>query len=140
MVLSMYSNTAGRSLANTSFDKGVEAQTTPADQFKKIGSHVVLYYFGLGDMQTAVAVRDLGTASVHKSAGTVTEFDRHHHLLTLKNDAGQTTEISLNEQTAVETAEGVIDGSKYEANRGDRVRVTWAAPNGQDTALFVYAD
>ena len=123
-----------------SFDKGIEAQATPADQFAKIGSHVIVYYFGDGDVRTAVAIKDLGSASTHKSSGTVTKFDRHQHLLTLKNDAGQTEEIGIGEQTSVDSSDGVIEGLKYKANRGDHMTVIWTAgSSNQNMALFIYA-
>jgi hypothetical protein len=123
-----------------SFDKGIEAQAKPADKFTTVGSRVIVYYFGDGDVRTAVAVKDLGAASLQRSVGTVTKFDRHHHLLTLKDSAGQTEEITVDENTSVDTTDGVVQGLKYEANKGDQVRVTWAATNGRNTALFIYAD
>jgi hypothetical protein len=130
----------GKTQTSISFDKGIEAQATPVDQFAKIGSHVIVYYFGDGDVRTAVAVKDLGTASVHKSAGTVTKFDHHQHLLTLKDDAGQMEEIAIGEQTSVDTPDGVAEGFKYKANRGDHLTVIWAAAaNGQNAALFICA-
>jgi hypothetical protein len=130
----------GATHTHFTFDKGVGAQAMPVGEFTKVGSHVIVYYFGDGNVRTAVAVKDLGPVLLHKSAGLVTAFDRHRHLLTLKSDAGQTEEIAIHEQTSIDTAEGVVEGFKFEANKGDPVRVTWTAMNGQDTALFIYAD
>jgi len=129
----------GTTQTSISFDKEIEAQTTPADQFTKAGSHVIVYYFGDGDVRTAVAVKDLGAASVHKSAGTVTKFDHHQHLMTLKDDAGQMEEIAIDEHTSVDATDGVVEGFKYKPNRGDHMIVIWTAANGRDTALFIYA-
>ena len=130
----------GATQAKISLDKGIEAQTKPADQFTTVGSYVIVYFFGDGDVRTAVAVKDLGAAPVQRCIGTVTKFDRHHHLLTLKDNAGQTEEITVDENTSVDTTDGVVQGLKYEANKGDQVRVIRAAANGQNTALFIYAD
>lgn len=130
----------GTTGANISFDKGLEAQATPADQFSTIGSHVIVYFFGDGDVRTAVAIKDLGAATVHMSTGIVANFDHHRHMLSLKDNAGQMEEIAIAEQTCVDTPDEAVEGFKYRANRGDHVTVVWAAVNSQSTALFISAD
>lgn len=134
----LFKDVAGTQI-KTSFDKEIEAQSTPVDQFKQVGSHVIVYYFGFGDLRTAVAVKELTAASVHKSTGTVTEADHHHHLLTLKDDAGGTQEIAIDKDASVDTAEGVVEGHKYEPSKGEHLTVIWTATNGQNTAIFIYA-
>src|ERR1022692_253736 len=57
------------------FDKTVSADAIPADKFTTKGNHVIVYYFGDGDVRTAVALHDLGDGSVAKSTGTVVKLN-----------------------------------------------------------------
>jgi hypothetical protein len=41
------------------FDKDLRAQATSADRFNTTGTHVIVYYFGEGDLRTAVALQGL---------------------------------------------------------------------------------
>ena len=41
------------------FDKDLRAQATSADHFNTTGTHVIVYYFGEGDLRTAVALQAL---------------------------------------------------------------------------------
>ena len=57
------------------FDKRIRAEATAADAFTKSGVRVIVYYFGNGDTETAVALQDLGTGPFEESSGTVVRFD-----------------------------------------------------------------
>ena len=70
------------------FDKKIRAEATAADAFTKSGVRVIVYYFGEGDVQTAVALQDLGTEPLEERSGTVVKFDWHEHVLTLRNNSG----------------------------------------------------
>jgi hypothetical protein len=70
------------------FDKRIRGEATAADAFTKSGVRVIVYYFGAGDIQTAVALQDLGAGPFEERRGTVVKFDRHERLLTLRNSSG----------------------------------------------------
>src|ERR1700740_715819 len=40
------------------FDRNVRADSIPASAFTKKGAHVIVYYFGDGDVRTAVALQE----------------------------------------------------------------------------------
>jgi hypothetical protein len=119
------------------FDKTVRGETTPAATFGKTGSEVVLFYDGYGNERTALAVHDLGTGPLDKSAGTVAKFNKHERLLTIKTDAGTTTSFHIDDKTVAETSDGVEVGEKFSPEKGRQIRVVAAKSSGVETALFV---
>ena len=46
------------------FDKAVSADAIAADKFTTRDTHVIVYYCGVGDVRTMVALRDVGTGTV----------------------------------------------------------------------------
>ena len=123
--------------ASVDFDKTVSADATAAEKFTMQGHHVIVYYFGDGDVRTAVALHDLGDASIEKSTGTVMKLNRHDHLLTIKNSSGVEVSFHLDTKTVADTATGVSENFKFDFSKGDSVRVTAAQANGSDTALLI---
>ncbi len=119
------------------FDKAVRVDSTPADGFTKVGSNVIVFYFGEGLQQTAVALRDLGKGPLQRDTGAVAGF--HHHLLTIKGNAGNSLSFLVGPKTVVESAFGAVDGSRFNPEKGDQVRVTATLANGQEDALFIRA-
>jgi hypothetical protein len=119
------------------FDKTVKAETTPAASFTKPGSEVVLFYDGYGNQRTALAVQDLGTSPLDKSAGTVARFNRHEHLLTITTNSGATASFHIDDKTVAETSDGVEVGDKFTPAKGRQIRVVAAKSSGVETALFV---
>jgi hypothetical protein len=119
------------------FDKTVSADATAADKFTTKGDHVIVYYFGDGDLRTAVALHDLGDGAVEKSTGTVVKLNRHEHLLTIKNNAGAEVSFHVDPKTVADTANGVTQDFKFDLSKGDQVRVTAAQANGNGTALLI---
>jgi hypothetical protein len=119
------------------FDKSVSADATAADKFTTKGTHVIVYYFGDGQLRTAVALHDLGAAAIDGSSGTVLKFSRHDHLLTIKNAAGAEESFHLDPKTVADTANGVTEGYKFDFSKGDQVRVTFTQANGSETALLI---
>jgi hypothetical protein len=119
------------------FDKAVSENATAADKFTMKGHHVIVYYFGDGDVRTAVALHDLGAGSIEKSTGTVVKLNRHDHLLTIKNSSGVEVTFHLDPKTVADTATGVTEDFKFDFSKGDSVRVTAAQTNGSDTALLI---
>lgn len=119
------------------FDGNVKARTTPAATFSKTGTEVILYFYGNGDVRTAVAVQDLGSTQLVNTAGTVTKFDKHNHTVALKTTAGTTQTLQVDPKSVADTTMGVIDGQKFEPAKGDTLRVVASTANGAGKALFL---
>lgn len=119
------------------FDKNVSADATAADKFATNAAHVIVYYFGEGDVRTAVALRDLGSGPIEKKSGAVVKFNRHEHLLTIKNSSGAQESFHIDPKTVTDTATGVAENFKFDFSKGDPVRVTAAMVNGSGTALLI---
>jgi hypothetical protein len=119
------------------FDKEIRAGATPADDFQRTGANVIVYYFVHGDDRTAVALKDLGQEPIQKVSGTVTKFDRHQHLLAIKDASGASQMFRIGPQTVAESPVGAVEGQKFDPQKGDEVRVTATPANGSEEALFV---
>jgi len=128
-----------KSNASLDFDKRIRAKATTADAFTKNGVRVIVYYFWDGDVRTAVALQDLGTGPFEKSSGKVANFNRHEHVLTLKNNSGVEESFHISPKTVAETALGAVEGYELNLEDGDQVRVTASSVNGGETALFIRA-
>ncbi len=122
------------------FDKTIRADSTPVDAFTKKGAHVIVYYFGDGDVRTAVALRDLGGGPLQKISGSVYKFNKHEHLLIMKDAAGTSESFHIDPKTVAETAVGAVEGGKFDPKTGDHVRVTAPLADGTQDALFIRAN
>jgi hypothetical protein len=121
------------------FDKDVRADSTLAGDFNKKGANVIVYYFGDSDERTVVALKDLGQGPLKKINGSVTEFNKHERLLTVKDASGAIKSFQIGPQTVAETAVGAVEGDKYDPEKGDQVRVVATLANGKAEALFIRA-
>jgi hypothetical protein len=121
------------------FDKDLRAQATSADRFNTKGTQVIVYYFGEGDLKTAVALQGLPPGPLKRTIGTVVKFDKHQRLMTVESTPGGVQSFHIGPTTAVETAVGAVEGRKFDPQKGDQVRVTAAPAQGTGTALFIYA-
>ena len=127
-----------KSDGSINFDKAVSSDATAADKFTTKGSHVIVYYFGVGTVRTAVALHDLGDGSVETNTGTVVKLNRHDRLLTIKNSEGTELSYQLDPKTVADTAGGVSQGLKFDFSKGASVRVIAATPaTGSSTALLI---
>ena len=133
----MLFNESTKSKASLDFDKGIRSESTTVESFTKSGVRVILYYFGNGDTQTAVALEDLGTGPFEERSGTVVKFDRHERVLTLRNNSGVEETFHLNPKTVAETPYGAAEGLELDSKDGDQVTVTASSGNGNETALFI---
>ena len=100
------------------FAKDIRANSTPADTFTKKGAHVIVYYFGDGDERTAVALGDLGGGPLQKISGSVYKFDKHQHLLTIKDATGTSESFHIDPKTVAETALGAVEGERFGPREG----------------------
>ena len=121
------------------FEKDLRAQAASADSFNTKGAQVIVYYFGEGDLRTAVALQGLPSGPLKKTIGTVVQFDKRQHLLKVESTAGAVQSFHIDPKTVVETAVGAVGGHRFDPEKRDQVRVTAAPVKGTETALFVYA-
>ena len=121
------------------FNRDLRAQTTAADAFAKTGTRVIVYYFGNGDVRTAVSLQSLGAGAMMKSSGTVMKFDRHKHLLTVLTNSGAKEVFEITPKTVTETSVGAVAGDRFNLQKGDHVRVTALPDGGGQTAVFINA-
>ena len=119
------------------FDKKIEAASTAAPAFDKQGAYAIVFYFGMDDNRTAVAVKSLGSGPFSSISGVVTKFDGHAHSITVQDDSGTQQSFRIDADTVAETTLGVIVGLKLDGHKGDRVRIVSSQVNGAATALFV---
>jgi hypothetical protein len=119
------------------FDKKIRADATSVDTFKKVGSYVIVFYFGDSDKRSAVALRNLGAGPFTSLTGTVVKFESKAHSIAVKDNSGQVQTFKITSDTVAETFAGVVDGFKFQAQKGDQVRVVGATADGSATALFV---
>ena len=121
------------------FDKNVRKDATAADEFKKSGTHAIVYYFGLGRARTAVALRGLGPGPFTKSTGKVVKFEDREHSISINEESGAVKSFQITSNTIAETDTGAIEGFKLRPNKGDLVRVTATSENGSATAVLIDA-
>jgi DNA-binding beta-propeller fold protein YncE len=125
------------SKAHINLDKKIRIDTASADIFKTAGSYVIVFFFGDNDVRTAVAVRGLGKGPFTSAVGTVVRFDGRGHSISLKDETGAEQTFKLSSDTVAETGMGVMDGTKFQAQKGDAVRIVASTVDGSPTALFI---
>jgi outer membrane lipoprotein-sorting protein len=119
------------------FDNALRSDAMNADKFQKLGDYAVVYYYGYGDDETAVAVKDLGAGPFQKIDGTVVNFDKHSRTMTVKDDGGKTETFELGPHLVVDLGMSVENGRSYDPHKGYSVRVTYTNGGGKNTAVFV---
>lgn len=119
------------------FDPQMRSKTTPAADYSKVGSHVVVFYYGYGNGITAVSVKPLGDGPFTTVKGTVVKFDKGKRMLTVKTDTG-VSEIHIDDGAVIDTGDGVKLGTHFDPHHNDPVVVTCAASaTGDKVGLFV---
>ncbi len=118
------------------FSRDLRTDSTAPGSFRKVGDFALVYYYGYGDGQTVVAVKDLGAGPFTKTQGTVIAFDKHSRTLTLEDDKGKQVPLLLSDQMVVDTDTGADSGRKFSPHKGDLVRVTYSA-GGPATVAFI---
>jgi hypothetical protein len=120
-------------------DKKIALDTTAAEADKKKGTYVIVFYYGDNEDRTAVALKNLGAGPFTSAEGTVTKFDGKQHTITLQDKAGTEQTFKIAQNTVAEGYMGVVDGYKFQASKGDHIRVVGTTDNGAVTAVFVRA-
>jgi hypothetical protein len=121
------------------FDKKLRADTSTVDTFKGQGAYVIVFYFGDGDVRTAVSLRNLGSGPFTNDLGTVVRLDGREHVLIIKTKSGLDKSFKIAADTVAETDVGVVNGFKFQPQKDDQVKVVASTVNGAPTALFVRA-
>jgi hypothetical protein len=121
------------------FEKKLRAESVAANAFKALGTHVIVFYFGDTDIRTVVALRDIGPGPLNTTNGTVVEFSKGQHLLTIRDQAGAIQSFKINDGTVAETGAGAVEGLKFDPGKGDHLSVTSTQAKGGATALFISA-
>ena len=118
-------------------DKKIVLETTPADDFKKQGAYVIVFYYGDNDDRTAVALKNLGAGPFTAADGTVVKYEGKGHSISIKDDTGAVQTFKITDQTVAEGYMGAIEGYKFQADKGDHVRIVGSSDGGTLTALFM---
>jgi hypothetical protein len=134
---SIFKNTTDAK-APATLAKTISTPATSVDKFDGKGNQVILFYTGFDTIRNAVAVSDLGTATLQKTSGKIVSYDKVQRLLTIQNSAGATETFHVDLKTVAETMKGVVDGSKFDPAKGDEIRIVASGTDGdQKTAVFI---
>lgn len=121
------------------FDKNLSADTTPVNTSAVKGDHVIVFYCGVGDPRTALALRDLGNGPLKVTSGVVVKLDKHEHQLTIKDLSGNDVSFAMDPKTVADTPTGASENFHFDLNKGTFVQVTAAGTDSAQTALLVTA-
>ena len=119
-----------------SLDKRIAAESTAVDAFKKQGAYAIIFYYGEGNDRRVAALKNLGPGPFALTMGTVKKFDGHHALILVDSKGAEQT-FKIGDQSVAEGMYGAVAGSKFDAHKGDHVRVVSAKVDGEPTALFI---
>lgn len=119
-----------------SLDKRIAADVTTIDDFKKQGAYVIVFYFGDSDSRTVIGIKNLGAGPFASTKGTFRKIDGHRTLV-LTDSSGKEQTFKIGPQTVAEGMFGAIPGAKFDAQKGDNIRVVSSNIDGSPTALFI---
>lgn len=119
------------------FDKKIAAETTAATAFDKQGAYAIVFYYGDGDNQTVVAVKNLGAGPFSSITGAVTKVDARAHSISVRDETGAEHTYRIDADSVAEGYAGAIPGLKFQAQTGDHVRVVSSSEGGEQVALFL---
>ncbi len=120
------------------FDKRIATEATTVSTFKSKGAYAIVFYFGgVTRPRTVVALKNLGAGPFTSTVGTVEKFDGHARSLTVEDKSGKVHTFKINAGTVAEGNFGAEDGLRFQADKGDSVRVVATAGKDGPTALFI---
>jgi hypothetical protein len=108
-----------------------------ARAFDKKDAYVIVFYYGIGEDLTAVAVRALGTGPFTAAVGTIISFNEKSRTISVKDESGSIHSYKINAETVAESDSGVVEGFKIRAGKGGHIRVVGAVTGDSLTALFL---
>jgi hypothetical protein len=118
-------------------DAKILSDATTARAFDKKDAYVIVFYYGITDNPTAVAVRALGTGPFTAIVGTITSFSDKDRSISVKDESGSIHDYKISADTVAESNFGVVEGFKIRAEKGGHIRVVGAVTNDSPTALFL---
>jgi hypothetical protein len=118
-------------------NKKVALESPSPESFKKKGAYVVVFYCGDNEDRSAVALKNLGAGPFTSVEGTVAKFEAKQHSISLQDTTGATQTFKIAQDTVAEGYMGVMDGYKFQAQKGDHVRVVGTTDSTGATALFI---
>jgi len=118
------------------FDKKVQAGTIAADAFNANGAYVIVFYIGMSENRTAVAFKNLGSGPFSSATGTIKKIERGRSI-TVQDESGAMQTFKITPETVAESYMGVVDGTRFQAQSGDKVRIVSNVVGGAPTALFI---
>ena len=130
-------NEMGDAKTRLSFDKKVAQETVNAASFTDQGAYAIVFYYGMVENPTVVAVKALGKGPFASSEGTITSFNAHDHSLSITDQSGTVSTFKLAADSVAEGSTGAVEALKLQARKGDHVRIVSATVDGSPTALFV---
>jgi hypothetical protein len=118
-------------------NKKVALESPSPDSFKKKGAYVIVFYCGDNDDRTAIALKNMGAGPFTSVEGTVVKFEGKQHSISLQDTSGATQTFKIAQDTVAEGYMGVVDGYKFQPQKGDHIRVVGMTDSDGATALFV---
>ena len=118
-------------------DKKIADESTAASSFAQQGAYAIVFYYGSLSNPTIVALKNLGKGPFAATVGKVTKVDNRSHSISVSDEKGTIHTFDITANTVAEGDMGVVEGSKFRAQKGDQVRVVSQTQDGVVTALFV---
>ena len=118
-------------------DEKILSDATSAETFDKKDAYVIVFYYGMADNPTGVAIRALGTGPFTATVGTVTSFNGRDELVSVKDESGAIRNYKIKADTVAESDFGVVEGFKIHPEKGGHIRVVGAVNKDGATALFL---
>lgn len=119
------------------FDKKLAQLTTQPASFTGQGDYAVIFYYGVIDHPTVVAVKTLGKGPFESTEGTIEGFNGREHSVSIADSKGAVKTFKLTADTIAEGNMGAVEAAKLQAHKGDHVRIVSQNVDGSPTALFI---
>ena len=123
--------------ATTAASKAVKKGAVDTYFAGKEGSDVVVRYTGEGATKTATAVDDYGQNAFQVSKGTIVKTDKAAHTMTVRTEDGAEHTYHVAKNASIDTAQGVVNSSKYHAKKGEKVIVHYSNEAGDKVVHFI---
>ena len=123
--------------ARYAFDKKLAQQTVEAASFSSQGAYAIVFYYGMIENPTVVAVKALGKGPFASTEGTIVTFNGRDHSISISDQSGAVKTFKLTADSVAEGDTGAVEASKLQARKGDHVRIVSQDVDGSSAALFI---
>lgn len=117
--------------------RGLKGAARATDLAGREGEHVVVRYSVEGADKTALAVKRLGRATPKVAEGTVRSVGKGTRTVVVKTGDGAEETFHLADRAAVDSGEGVAEGSEFAGREGEHVTVYYTEEAGRKIAHFI---